>query len=150
MEHIRLRRARNHIRFILSAVDRFPMVNPSSANTESNTEDAPLESQVETIDVPPQASTSDGTNEVQQADDSVDIMKLLTFIRSRHKALCAILGVKSRLVGGVVMDGSDSVDSEGSMLTGHASAEGSSVGRKKGKSSLWKLDTPGKPPRLDY
>jgi len=143
-----LRRARNHIKFILSAIDRFPMVNPSSA-TDSSTDPLLLESQVETVDRPvvTQASASDSPNETQQADSVVDIMKLLTLIRSRHRALCSILGVKPRLVVGGVKDASDQSDSE---ITDHTSAEGSSIVRKKGKSSLWKLDTPEKPPSLDY
>ena len=168
--YFRLGRARNHIKFILSAIDRFPMVNPSSSTAADSNVATSMEPQSETPPSPLNATTtesypiptSDTSNKVQkQADDtSVDMIKLLTLIRSRHKALCAILGVKHRMVVVVVppppvKDVDVDVDLDkngGSMMIGQAvgSAEGSGVIRKKAKTSLWRLDGPEKPPLLDY
>ena len=66
------RRASHHTRQLLEAITKFPLVNPSSLSQRP-------------VGVQP--------------DDSapVDMMKLLTQIRIRYKALCSTLGVKPRL-----------------------------------------------------
>ncbi|KAF8328130.1 uncharacterized protein EI90DRAFT_2926930, partial [Cantharellus anzutake] len=100
-------RALHHIKFILSAIDRFPTVNPSN----------------------------------QHAESSVDIAKLLTLIRSRHKALCAILGVKPRLTVVEADDRRGSADED--------SLEGS-MNHNRAKRNIWRLDNPEKSGSLSY
>ena len=97
------RRAENHIKFLLGAIARFPLVNPNSLLvTDATHTDTP----------------------------EVDITKLLVQIRSRHKALCAILGVKPRLRA--IATGEQSIDG----------AETSTVTSGK----VWALEKPsGKP-----
>ena len=67
------RRASHHITSLLSAIDRFPSVNPKP-KTEAEAES--------------QATTP---------GDELDVSKLLSQIRSRYKALCSVLSVPLRL-----------------------------------------------------
>ena len=69
------RRVIHHISSLLSAIDRFPVVNPGP-KAGVGPED--------------QSTTPDNENEC-------DVSKLLSQIRSRHRALCSVLGVPIRL-----------------------------------------------------
>jgi len=111
-------RANQHIKFILAAIDRFPVVNPSTVLSPHHTQD-----------------------QDESGTDELDITKLLTQIRSRHRALCAILGVKPKLRA--VAIGEESLDSSEELFTSkRPTAEGSN--------KVWRLDKPEKPQPLIY
>jgi len=120
------RRANQHIKFILAAIDRFPVVNPS------------------TLLSPQHAHAQDQDQDQDQNEsgaEELDITKLLTQIRSRHKALCAILGVKPKLRS--VAIGEESLDSSDELFTSkRPTAEGSN--------KIWRLEKPEKPQPLVY
>ncbi|KAF8578616.1 DUF1715-domain-containing protein [Ramaria rubella] len=62
-------RTENHLRHLLDLVSRFPRINPSTQSQSDNVEDVQM-----------------------------DVIALLRKIRARYKTLCAILGVKPRLL----------------------------------------------------
>lgn len=64
-----LRRASHHISSLLSAIDKFPLINPKPVST-------------------PESDSS---------QDELDVSKLLSQIRSRYRALCSVLGVPPQL-----------------------------------------------------
>lgn len=65
------RRIIHHIDLLLSAIERFPLVNPKPLPTE-------------------EARESEGT---ANPDEQLDVTKLLSQIRSRYKVLCSTIGV---------------------------------------------------------
>ena len=108
------RRANQHIKFILAAIDRFPVVNPSTLLPHDQGEPG--------------------------AED-LDITKLLSHIRSRHKALCAILGVKPALRS--VAIGEEPLGSYEELFASKRSTG-------EGSNKIWRVDKPEKPQPLVY
>ncbi|KAF8310956.1 hypothetical protein DL93DRAFT_2061512 [Clavulina sp. PMI_390] len=98
-------RVYHHITSIMTAIDQFPLVNPK-----------------------PQPATE---TESEGADEQLDVSKLLTQIRSRHKVLCSALGVPAPRLRALATG--EYTLADGELVNLQTSST-------KGKASVWKID----------